>query len=178
MVIFIKKAIFLTILILAIISSGCIKGTDDDTDHTIDQGINSLVVVADLPGGYEFLGTYPDFSEYDKDYENIINSGEGIYKDQNYNDVYFDVIEFDTESNAINFIEDYKSRKESATNGDIFTTPAINGHSVTRMKTYSISKGTQEPRYSFFWNNNNYVFIIISNSNNENSALNMVKALI
>ena len=100
MVIFIKKAIFLTILILAIISSGCIKGTDDDTDHTIDQGINSLVVVADLPGGYEFLGTYPDFSEYDKDYENIINSGEGIYKDQNYNDVYLDVIEFDTESNA------------------------------------------------------------------------------
>lgn len=174
MVVFIKKVIFLTILILAIISSGCIKGTEDNTDHTINQSINSLVIVSDLPEGYEFLGIYPDFSEYDNDYENIINSGEGIYKDQNYNDVYIDIIEFDTESNAILFIEEYKSRK----NETLFEILTINGHTATMMKTYSISKGIQEPRYSFFWNDNNYAYIVKSNSNDENSALNVVKALI
>ncbi|HUV82771.1 MAG TPA: hypothetical protein VMW53_06840 [archaeon] len=167
----------LTVLILTIILSGCIDDSTDD-DNLPDQDVNSLVIIENLPEGYEILGTYPDFSEYNNDYENIIDSGEGLYRDQNNNDVYLDVIEFDTESNAINFIEEYKSRKESVTKEDIFSTVIINGKSVTRMKTYSISQGTQEPRYSFFWNDNKYVYIVKSNSNDENSALNIVKAII
>jgi len=176
-VIFIKKMAILTVLILTIILSGCIDDSTDD-DNLPDQDVNSLVIIENLPEGYEILGTYPDFSEYNNDYENIIDSGEGLYRDQNNNDVYLDVIEFDTESNAINFIEEYKSRKESVTKEDIFSTVIINGKSVTRMKTYSISQGTQEPRYSFFWNDNKYVYIVKSNSNDENSALNIVKAII
>ena len=176
-VIFIKKVAILTVLILTIILSGCIDDTTND-DNPPNQDINSLVIIDNLPEGYEILGTYPDFSEYDSNYENIINSSEGIYKDQNYKDVYLDVLEFDTESNAINFIEEYKSRNKPVIDKDIFITTTINGQSVTRMETHTISKGTQEPRYSFFWNDKNYVYIIKSNSNDENSALNMVKALI
>jgi len=176
-VIFIKKMAILTVLILTIILSGCIDDTTND-DNPPNQDINSLVIIDNLPEGYEILGTYPDFSEYDSNYENIINSSEGIYKDQNYKDVYLDVLEFDTESNAINFIDEYKSRNKPVIDKDIFITTTINGQSVTRMETYTISKGTQEPRYSFFWNDKNYVYIIKSNSNDENSALNMVKALI
>ena len=176
-VIFIKKMAILTVLILTIILSGCIDDTTND-DNPPNQDINSLVIIDNLPEGYEILGTYPDFSEYDSNYENIINSSEGIYKDQNYKDVYLDVLEFDTESNAINFIDEYKSRNKPVIDKDIFITTTINGQSVTRMETYTISKGTQELRYSFFWNDKNYVYIIKSNSNDENSALNMVKALI
>ncbi|TFH44560.1 MAG: hypothetical protein E4G94_03510 [ANME-2 cluster archaeon] len=144
-----------------------------------ETAIYSIIAqpVKNLPNGYELLGTYPDFSEYDSNYENIINSSEGIYKDQNYKDVYLDVLEFDTESNAINFIEEYKSRNKPVTNEDIFSTITINGQSVTRMETYTISKGTQEPRYSFFWNDNNYVYIVKSNSNLENSALDLATAV-
>ena len=177
MVIFIKKVAILTVLILTIILSGCIEDTTKD-DNLPNQDVNSLVIIENLPEGYEILGTYPDFSEYNNDYENIINSGEGLYRDQNNYDVFLDVLEFDTESNAINFIEEYKSRKEPVIDEDIFSTTTINGQSVTKMKSYTISKGTQEPRYSFFWNDNNYVYIVKSNSNDENSALNIVKAII
>ena len=172
----------LTVLILTIILSGCIEDiTNDDItndDNLPNQDVNSLVIIENLPEGYEILGTYPDFSKYNNDYENINDSGEGLYRDQNNYDVFLDVIEFDTESNAINFIKEYKSRKEPIKNEDIFSTATINEKSVTRMKTYSILKGTQEPRYSFFWNDNNYVYIVKSNSNDENSGLNIVKAII
>ena len=175
--IFIKKLAILTVLILTIILSGCIDDTTDD-DNLPDQDVNSLVIINNLPEGYEILGTYPDFSEYNNDYENIINSGEGLYRDQNNYDVFLDLLEFDTESNAINFIEEYKSRNKPVINEDIFSTTTINGQTVTRMKTYTISKGTQESRFSFFWNDNNYVYVVKSNSNDENSALNIVKTII
>jgi hypothetical protein len=176
-VIFIKKLAILTVLILTIILSGCIEDATKD-DNLPNQDVNSLVIIDNLPEGYEILGIYPDFSEYNNDYENIIDSGEGLYRDQNNYDVFLDIIEFETESNAINFIEDYKFRKEQLINEDIFSTITINGQTVTRMKTYSISQGTQGPRYSFFWNDNKYAYIVTSNSNDENSALNIVKAII
>lgn len=180
-----KKTIASIILISIILLSGCIEDTDteiiDNSDNTssgIDQdnfSLDSMVMVENLPSGYEYLGS-PPITDDDEFSENIIESKEGAYRDEDNVDVFLDIIELDSESAATEFIFNYKSQYEQLSTGDRFTNLNFNGHTSTRIKTYTYAAGNQLPKYQIIWNNDNIVFIVRSNSNLESSAMNLAIA--
>ncbi|MCD4815739.1 MAG: hypothetical protein K8R06_04985 [Methanosarcinales archaeon] len=180
-----KKTVASILLISIILLSGCIEDTDteiiDNSDNTssgIDQDnftLDSMVMVENLPSGYEYLGSLP-ITDYNEFSEKIIESKEGAYRDEDNFDVFLDIIELDSESAATEFIFNYKSQYEQLSTGDRFTNVNFNGHTGTRIKTYTYRAGNQLPKYQIIWNNGNIVFIVRSNSNLESSAMNLAIA--
>jgi len=176
-----KKTVASILLISIILLSGCIEDTDteiiDNSDNTssgIDQdniSLDSMVVVENLPSGYEYLGSHP-INNYDEFSENIIESKEGAYRDEDNFDVFLDIIELHSESAAFEFILNYKAQYEPLAIGDRFTEITVNGHDAIRITKYR----NQLPKYQIIWNNDNIVFIVISNSNFESSAMNLAIA--
>jgi hypothetical protein len=180
-----KKTVASILLISIILLSGCIEGTDteiiDNSDNTssgIDQdnfSLDSMVMVENLPSGYEYLGSPP--ITYDNEFsEKIIESKEGAYRDEDNLDVFLDIIELDSDLSATEFILNYKSQYEQLSTGDRFTNVNFNGHTGTRIKTYTYRAGNQLHKYQIIWNNGNIVFIVRSNSNLESSAMNLAIA--
>jgi len=176
-----KKTVASILLISIILLSGCIEDTDTEIINNSDNtssGINkdnisldSMVMVENLPSGYEILATLP-ISIYNKFSENIIDSREGAYRDSDNFDVFLDIIELDSDSSAVEFISNYKAQYEPLPVGDRFTTISINGHDAIRITEYR----NQLPKYKIVWNNDNIVFIVRSNSNLESSAMNFAIA--
>ncbi len=176
-----KKTIASILLISILLLSGCIEDTDteiidnpDNTSSGMDQdnfNLDSMVMVENLPSGYEYLGSLP-ITDYNEFSEKIIGSKEGAYRDEDNFDVFLDIIELDSESAAVEFISSYKANYEPLTIGDRFTPLSFNGHGATRITEYR----NQLPKYQIIWNNDNIVFIIRSNSNLESSAMNLAIA--
>lgn len=175
-----KKTLASILLISIILLSGCIEDTDteiinnpDNTSSGIGQDnftLDSMVMVENLPPGYEYLGS-PPITDYDEFSGNIIELKEGAYRDEDNFDVFLDIIELDSESAATEFIFNYKSQYEQLSTGDRFTNLNFNGHTGTRIKAYTYRAGNQLPKYQIIWNNDNIVFIVRSNSNLESSAM-------
>ncbi|MCL7415662.1 MAG: hypothetical protein M8349_06330 [ANME-2 cluster archaeon] len=181
-----KKLMVIVLLISIIVVSGCAQNTGNDTltnssDTTSsiseldNYSLDSLVIVEQLPGGYEILGILP-ISDYDIYSENIIDAREGAYRDRDNFDVFLDIIELNSEQAALEFILSYKAQYEPLPTGDRFTTIHFNGHDATRITQYRISGGTQKPKYQIIWNNENLVFVVISNSHFESSSFELAKA--
>jgi len=182
-----KKTVVSILLISILLLSGCIEDTDteinNNSDNTssgidIDQdnfSLDSLVLVENLPTGYEYLGS-PPINDFDELSENIIESKEGAYRDEDNFDVFLDIIELDSGSAAVGFILSYKANYEPLASGDRFTPLSFNGHDATRITEYRYSGGTQLPKYQIIWNNDNIVFIVRSNSNLVNSGMNLAIA--
>ncbi len=180
-----KKTLASILLISIILLSGCIEDTDteiiensNNTSSGIDQDnftLDSMVMLENLPTGYEYLGS-PPITDYDEFSEKIIELKEGAYQDEDNFEVFLDIIELDSESAAIEFILNYKSQYKQLSTGDRFTNLNFNSHAGTRIKTYTYRAGNQLPKYQIIWNNDNIVFIIRSNSNLESSAMKLAIA--
>jgi hypothetical protein len=176
-----KKTVTSILLISIILLSGCIEDTDteiidnpDNTSSGIDQdnfSLDSMVMVENLPSGYEYLGS-PPINDYDEFSENIIESKEGAYRDEDNFDVFLDIIELNSELAAVEFILSYKANYEPLAIGNRFTPLSFNGHDATIITEYR----NQLPKYQIIWNNDNIVFIVRSNSNLESSAMNLAIA--
>jgi hypothetical protein len=180
-----KKTVTSILLILILLLSGCIEDTDTEIIDNLDNAssgidhdninLDSMVMLENLPSGYEYLGSLP-INNYDEFSENIIKSKEGAYRDVDNFDVFLDIIELDSDLSATEFILNYKSQYEQLYTGDRFTNVNFNGHIATRIKTYTLRDGNQLPKYQIIWNNDNIVFIVRSNSNFESSAMNLAIA--
>ena len=178
-----KKTIAIILLISILVLSGCIKDTgpkiNDNSDNTSSGigniNLDSMVILENLPPGFEYLGSLP-INDYDEFSENIIKSKEGTYRDEDNFDVFLDIVELDTDASATDFILNYTSQYEQLSAGDRFTNINFNGHIATRIKTYTLMDGNQLPKYQIIWNNNNLVFIVRSNSYLENSSMNLAIA--
>ncbi|MDF1558186.1 MAG: hypothetical protein P1P80_08435 [ANME-2 cluster archaeon] len=186
-----KKIMVIVLLISIIVVSGCAQNTGNDnltnssdTTSSISDldnySLDSLVIVEQLPDGYEILGILP-ISNYDTYSENIVDAREGAYRDIDNFDVFLDIIELNSEQAALEFISSYKAQYEPLDTRDNFTTIQFttihfNGHDATRITRYRISGGTQLPKYQIIWNNENVVFVVISNSHLESSSLELAKA--
>lgn len=192
-----KKIIVMSFLISIVLLSGCIEDTENgnlinnsdnitsisnNTSSVSDNisvsdnfSLDSMVIVEQLPDGYEILGTLPvsDYNEYSG---NIIDAREGAYRDTDNLDVYLDIIELDSEQAALELISNYQAQYEPLAIGNRFTTIHFNGHDATRITQYRNSGGAQLPKYQVIWNNENMVFNVKSNSHLESSSLELAKA--
>ncbi len=187
-----KKIQIIGFLLLIILLSGCTGNTDNgNSGNTSDNtslipditptplssnySLDSMVIVEQLPDGYEILGILP-ISDYDEYSENIVDTREGAYRDTENVDVFLDIIELNSEQAAFDFISNYKAQYEPLAIGDRFTTISFNEHSAERIIEYKYSAGDQIPKYKIIWNKGNIVFVVRSNSHLESSSLELAKA--
>ena len=167
MIMYINKTLCISVILVSILVlfSGC-SGTQKYPDNS---NPDSLVIVEQIPKGYEYLG-YHEISDYNKFSENIITSKEGAYRDEDDVDVFLNVIELDSESAALEFISNYQEQFNQLPDGNRFSSITFNGHDATIVKTYRLNDGIQVPKYQIIWNSDNIVFLVISNSQDERSA--------
>lgn len=165
--------------------SGCVfKGNDGNNDSSDGpavpvENISEIVALKNIPSGFEFLGSKSLTSDgVNKDYakaENVVEASEGIYKSTTL-DYYVTAMKFSDVASAESFITNYKSTFKVLKNNETFQLVELNGHEATRALSYSTVGGKQVPRYKYFWNNENFVFIIEGNSEDPAVGLDFSKA--
>lgn len=184
------KKMFLVLMISALILSisGCTdktvnnqpqESTDNVTDNNVtdntdkitvdtiseDAEIQNLVPVDSIPEGYEFLGSHNLTAEYiGNEYISFegINAGhEGLYMYNESTNAYIDIVEFESQSAAENFITGYMATfDELKSADDRFTDTVINDHSAVQILEYETINSETAKRYTYIWNNGRYVFVV------------------
>lgn len=176
-----KKSIALISLfaVLMIALSGCVdnnnpavNGTEPDNpgaNINPDDSAADISELENLPEGFEYLGSLPlNETDIKDDYnaENvsgIIEGSEGMYK-YNESDFYLDVIELEDTEAANNLIAAHKSSFPPLQNESRFEEESFNGHSAVKITNYVTFGGEAVPRYSYIWNNENYVIVAYGNT--------------
>ena len=175
--------------------SGCVDNNapaDNRTDSgnlgskaISDENTSNLSTPETIPSGFEYIYTLPLSAEDIKnDYsaENIsgiLEGSEGGYKGSNGTDYYIDVIKFEDKEAANNFIESYKSSFKplnNTSNISRFMDESLNGHSAVKITDFVISDGKTIPRYTYIWNNENYVIVVFGNTADESSIRQLAEA--
>lgn len=187
-----KKSIALisVFAVLMIAFSGCVgnnsavNGTDSDnpTSSISNEDIAGISTLDSVPAGFEYVDTIPlriDETLNDYKAENVsgvLNVSEGIYKDSNKTEYHIDVIELEDEEAANNFITTYKASFPPLGNGSRFTDVSFNGHSAVKITEYVTAGGETVPRYSYLWNNENYVMRVFGNTAEEDPIKQLAEA--
>ena len=173
----VNKLILVSVLIMMmLLVSGCTDEQNPDSGQeiidTVEAGNNTdiaemsaddLTIIAALPEGYEYLGapslTVEDVWEEYVNISGIVAASEGLYKKGDV-DLYVDVIEMESPELAEEFVSEYMSGFKELPSGSRFEEDSFNGHSATRIKTYSTVGGEQVARYTYIWSNENFVFVV------------------
>ncbi|WP_410508873.1 hypothetical protein RSJ42_00920 [Methanosarcina hadiensis] len=168
--------------VLMIAFSGCVdntpavNGTDSDNPETnpiSDDVAAGVSTIENFPAGFEYIDTIPlSTDEIKSTYEaenvtGILSGSEGIYRDSNNTDYYVDAIELENEEAANNLIDVYKSSFPPLSSGSRFTDVPFNGHSAVKILDYITAGGKSVTRYSYIWNNENYVIVVFGNTAEE-----------
>jgi predicted small secreted protein len=173
-----KKSIALisVFAILMIALSGCMgsntpaaNGTNSDNPKAnviSDEDAVGMNKIKNLPIGFEYVGnlslsTGDIKSNYKaENVSGILGGSEGFYKGYNNSDFYLDVIQFENTKAAKDFILMYQSSFTPLKGGSRFVEDPFNGHSAMRITDYVTDAGKSVPRYSYIWNNENYVLVV------------------
>ena len=172
-------ALISALAVLIIAFSGCVgddnpavNGTEPDSPGAKvnpDESAADISELENLPEGFEYVGSLP-LNETDiKDSYNaenvsgILGGSEGIYT-YNETDFYLDVIELKDTEAANNLITAYKSSFPEFQNESRFVEESFNGHSAVRITDSVTLGGKAVPRYSYIWNNENYVIVAFGNT--------------
>ena len=162
-----KVMLIFSLTVLAITMSGCI----DPNDTTEALTAADLIVVQNIPTGFEYLGappeskTLPDVkSKYVETSDSIIDARKGFYRDSGNDDTYIMVIECTTPDAAESLVNEHRSQFKSLAVGQRFVDDQFNGHSVVRIIDYRLFDSEQVPSYSYVWSNEKFVFIVKGNT--------------
>ena len=165
-----KIMLIFSLTVLAIVMSGCIDPNDtpEVTTGNEDLTVANLIVVENIPAGFEYLGALPtsvdDIKREYVDVAGIVDAAEGIYQDADSVDVYITVVEFDGSTAADEFVTQYKLSLPPLVGGTQFTEESFNDHFATRIMGYTTVGSEQFPRYAYLWSNDNFVFIVNGNT--------------
>ena len=173
-----KKSIALisVFAILMIALSGCTgsntpiaNGTNSDNPKAnaiSDEDAVGMNKIKNLPIGFEYVGNLSlSIRDIKSNYKvenvsGILGGSEGLYKGSNESDFYLDVIQFENTEAAKKFILMYQSSFTPLKAGSRFVEDPFNRHSAVRITDYVIDAGKSVPRYSYIWNNENYVLVV------------------
>lgn len=182
-----KKQLGLVLIFVVLFMgfSGCIfKGNDGNNDSSDGpavpiESVSQLVVLNGIPSGFEYLGNTPitadsvngSFAVAD----NFIEGAVGAYQNKTL-DYYVYAIKFSDVVSAETFVENHKATFIVPNKNDTIQQVQINGHEATRGMSYPTVGGDKVPRYKYFWNNGDIVFIIEGNSNDPAVGLDFAAA--
>ncbi|WP_370575808.1 hypothetical protein [Methanomethylovorans sp.] len=181
-----KKQLSLVLIFVVLFMgfSGCIfKGNDSNNDSSDGpalpvKSVSELVVIKNIPSGFEYLGnrslTADAVNKYAKA-EDVVEAAEGIYENTSL-DYYVTAIKFSDAASAESFLTNYRATFKVLQNNETFQQVEFNEHEATRAISYSTIGGKQVPRYKYFWNNENFVFIIEGNSEDSTVGLDFAMA--
>ena len=158
-----KKLWISALLIITVLISGCIF------DKKVDQNpISGVIPQIGLPVGFTYMGTH----ETPVDISGTsINVSEGVYKYNNADDVYVQLIK---NNNPQELLMQYKLKYKDA-NYSPFEEVSFNGHSATKIKDYFMKNTTQVAYYSILWTNGSSM-IIVGSSPDANAMLSLATA--
>jgi hypothetical protein len=185
-----KKMIALisALAVLMIAFSGCVGDNNPAVNETEsnNSGANAIsdlnLSEINVPANFSYYATLPlTTNEIKSDYgaesvSGILEGSEGCYNDSNKTDYYIDVIKLEDQEAANNFITAYKSSFPPLNNISRFTDESFNGHSAVKITGYVISGGKTVPRYSYIWNNENYVIVVFGNTDDESLVKQLAEA--
>ena len=156
--------------------SGCMgsntpaaNGTNSDNPKATvisDEDAVGMNQIKNLPIGFEYVGNL-SLSKGDiknnykaENVSGILGGSEGLYKGSNNSDFYLDVIKFENIAATNDFILTYQSSFTPLKKNSRFVEDPFNGHSALRITDYVIDAGKSVPRYTYIWNNENYVLVV------------------
>jgi hypothetical protein len=188
-----KKIVVLisALVVLIIAFSGClgnnksVNGTDNNSGVNSISGANvsEISTLKNVPANFSYDATLPlTVNDIKSNYKaenvsGILEGSEGYYNDSNNTDYYIDVIKLENQEATSNFISTYKSSFPALNNNvSRFTDDSLNGHSAVKITTYVTYGGKVLPRYSYIWNNENYVIVVIGNTDNESLTKQLAEA--
>lgn len=181
-----KSMVLMSVLaVLMLAFSGCVG--DDTPENPVgpeenstgvlpgDSAAENLTIIAEIPSGFEYLASQSVSVEKVKTrYESenvsgILGGAQGVYKYSDGTDFYVHVVELEGRDAAGDLIFAYKSSFTPLKVGNRFVEEPFNGHFATKITDYITVGGEQVPRYSYLWQNENFVFLVKGNT--EDSAL-------
>lgn len=175
-----KKIIMLisALAVLLVAMSGCVDNTDNPEAEL--SGVAGLVIVDEAPEGFEYLGSpsisVDDIKEEYADVPGIVDAAEGIYQNPNLLELHVTAVEMENSESAENLVNEYKESFSQLRDGTRFTDVSFNDHMATRIKDYVDKNGEQLERYTYIWNNENFVFIIEGNTDDHLIVRSMAEA--
>ena len=165
-----KIMLIFSLTVLAIVISGCIDPNDTPETTTGNEVLTAanLIVVQNIPSGFEYLGAPPtsvdDIKNEYVDVAGIVDVAEGIYQNADSVDLRITVVEFEDSTAADEFVNQYKLSLPPLARGTQFAEESFNGHFATRIMDYTTVGGEQVARYAYLWSNGNFVFIVNGNT--------------
>ncbi len=164
--------------VLMITLSGCIGSNTPAANRTNSDNPKAKVILGEdgtntiknLPTGFKYVGNLSlSTGDIKNNYKaenvsGILRGSEKLYKGSNNSDFYLDVIQFENPDDANDFILMYKSSFTPLKEGSRFVEDPLNGHPAVRIIDYFTDEGKSVPRYSYIWNNENYVSVVSGNT--------------
>jgi hypothetical protein len=158
-----KKLWISAMLIITVLISGCIFDNGNNQNPT-----SGVIPQAALPVGFTYMGTHETAVPING---TLINATEGVYKYNNVDDVYVDLIR---NNNPAELVIQYKSQYKEV-NWKPFEDVSFNGHNATQIKDYHTENATQVAYYSIMWTNGSSM-IIVGSSPDANAMLSLATA--
>lgn len=183
-----KKQLSLVLIFVVLFMgfSGCIfKGNDNTTPSSgqvaPEKSVSELVVLNNIPSGYSFIDIMPPSETLNgelSNVENVVEAAIGSYQANESTRVQYHVtaVKFSDAVSAESFLTNYRATFKVLSNNETFQQVEFNGHEATRAMSYSVDGGKDVPRYKYFWNIENFVFIIEGNSDDPAVGLNFATA--
>ncbi|MCZ7382374.1 MAG: hypothetical protein O8C64_12495 [Candidatus Methanoperedens sp.] len=148
-----KKLWISAVLIITVLISGCIFDKEKvNQNSTLNSG---LIPQTGLPAGFTFMAIHETTQDIGG---TSINATEGVYRYNNVEDVYIQVIKND---NPETLIAQYKSSYKDA-KYDPFTEISLNGHKATQVMDYTTINGQNTQSYSIIWTTEKAMILVSS----------------
>ncbi|WP_445475116.1 hypothetical protein ACT9XH_12310 [Methanococcoides methylutens] len=168
---------FIALLLVAM--SGCTEPAEpEDPVTNADLSVDG-VALENIPEGFEYLGAHSleleDVKASYADVTGIVQASEGIYQRDSV-DYFIIAIELESAEAAEEFITQYKAGFVPLANGDRFVEESFNGHDATRVTKYITANATQVPRYHYVWTNENFVFLVKGNTDDNTVVMDLAEA--
>lgn len=158
-----KKLWISAVLIITVLISGCIFDNGNNQNST-----SGVIPQTALPVGFTYMGTHETAVPIGG---TSINATEGVYKYNNVDDVYVDLIR---NNNPQELLIQYKSQYKDAKYNP-FEEVSFNGHNATQVKDYNTENARQVAHYSIIWTNGSSM-IIVGSSSDANAVLSLATA--
>jgi hypothetical protein len=151
------------LFIITVLISGCIFDKGNNQNPT-----SGVIPQTNLPVGFTYMGTHETSVPING---TMINATEGVYKYNNVDDVYVDLIK---NNNPAELVIQYKSQYKEV-NWIPFKDVSFNGHNATQITDYPTENAKQVTVYTIMWTNGSSL-IIVGQSPDANAVLSLATA--